>query len=246
MCDAPTLAFCKSLARVIISPVLRERVLPCGKEAIMSKRCRRLWALLVLSLLVCGCSAGSSQGLPFQDNFDDPNGGWGVDQRPEFGRGYEEGGYFIALHQPNWFAWTYPGMQLDDVSVEVDVFPVSDSQDSHFGVLCRHADVDNFYYFAISADGYYAIFRRVGGGDLEVLTGDGSGMIFSSAIRTGGQANRVLAVCQGDELSLYVNGELLETVTDDVHTRGDIGLGAGSGPTGGARIRFDNFSATGL
>ncbi|MCK4472809.1 MAG: hypothetical protein KAW49_13595, partial [Anaerolineae bacterium] len=102
----------------------------------------------------------------------------------------------------------------------------------------------NFYYFAISADGYYAIFRRVDGGDLEILTGDGSGMAPSLAIRTGEQANRILAVCQGDELSLYVNGELLEAVTDDTHTQGDVGIGAGSGSEGDIRVQFDDFVVT--
>jgi hypothetical protein len=73
------------------------------------------------------------------------------------------------------------------------------------------------------------------------LTGDGSGMSPASAIRTGGRTNHVVAVCQGDELSLYVNGELLETVTDDTHKRGDVGLGAGAGPEGNTRVQFDNF-----
>jgi hypothetical protein len=105
-------------------------------------------------------------------------------------------------------------------------------------------DEDNFYYFAVSADGYYAIFRRENGRGLEVITGDGEGMIFSSAIRTGGQTNNIQAVCQGDDLSLYVNGRLLETVTDDVHSQGGVGLGAGSGPEGDVRIQFDDFSAS--
>lgn len=213
----------------------------------MRRCCRRLrGCLTVLALLslVCGCTKDDGQEPLFQDDFDSPHGGWGADQREEFERGYEEGEYFIELHELNWFAWAYPGVQFDDVSVEMDVYPASGSQDGHFGVLCRYVDVDNFYYFSISADGYYAIFRRVDGGGLEVLTGDGSGMIPSPAIRTGGQTNRILAVCDEDDLSLYVNGELLEAVTDDTHARGDVGLGAGSGLEGDVRIQFDNFIVT--
>ncbi len=219
----------------------------CRWEAMMKRRCRRLKGCLVvlaLLLLICGCTMGDDQGPLFQDEFDNPRSGWGTDQREEFKRGYEEGEYLIELHKPNWFAWADPGTQFDDVSVEVDVHLTSGSQDSHFGVLCRHVDVDNFYYFAVSADGYYAIFRRTDGGDLKVLTGDGSGMVPSPAIRMGGQTNRVLAVCQGDELGLYVNGELLESVTDDTHTQGDVGLGAGSGPEGDVRVQFDNLLIT--
>lgn len=213
----------------------------------MKRRCRRLnrcLIVLVLSLLACGCTRGSDRSVLFQDEFDNPRSGWGADRRARFERGYEEDEYFIQLHQPNWFAWAYPGEQFGDVSIEVDVRLTSGAQDSQFGVLCRHVDPANFYYFAISADGYYAIFKRVDGGDLEVLTGDGSGMLPSPAIRTGGQTNRVLAVCQGDELTLHVNGELLETVIDDAYERGDVGVGAGSGSQGDVRVQFDNFLVT--
>jgi len=213
----------------------------------MKRRCSRLRSCLttlVLSLLLCGCAGDGGQESLFQDDFGNPRSGWGADQREEFERGYEKGDYFIQLYEPNWFIWAHPGKQFEDVSVEVDAYLASASQDAHLGVLCRHVDTDNFYYFAISADGYYAIFRRVDGGDLEVLTGDGSGMSPSPAIGTGEQTNRLLAVCQGDELSLYVNGELLEAVSDDTHVRGDVGVGAGSGAAGNVRVQFDDFFAT--
>ena len=212
------------------------------------KRCccrpRLFLAVIVLLLLACGCSKDGDGGSLFQDDFSNPRSGWGTDQQEEFRRGYAGEGYFFEVYAPNWFAWAYPGQGFDDVSVEVDAYLASGSVDSHFGLFCRHMDADNFYYFAISADGYYAIFRRVDGGDLEVLTGDGSGMLPSSTIRTSGQTNRVMAVCQGDELSLHVNGELLETVTDVIHTEGDVGLGVGSGPEGEVRVQFDNFVVT--
>ncbi|MBL7065349.1 MAG: hypothetical protein ISS49_14235 [Anaerolineae bacterium] len=203
-----------------------------------------LITLGILLLLACGCTGGNDQKPLFQDDFDNSRSGWDADQCEQFKRGYEKSEYFFELHQPNWFAWAYPGEEFDDVSVEAEARPSSGSQGPHFGVLCRHIDADNFYYFAISADGYYAIFRRVDGGDLQVLTGNGYGMSPSPAIRTGEQTNRILAVCNGDELSLYVNGELLETVTDDTHAQGDVGIGAGSGPAGDVRVQFDNFLVT--
>ena len=199
--------------------------------------------LLVLSLLIYGCSDGD-QGAPFQDTFEDPNSGWGTDQRQEFDRGYEEGEYSIHLYAENWFVWARGGAQFGDVILEVDAYPAPGSSDGHFGALCRYADEGNFYYFAITADGYYAIFRRENGGNLDVLTGDSTGMVYSPAIRTDGQINRIKVTCQGDELSLYVNSELVDGVTDDAHSRGGVGLGAGSGSMGDVRIQFDDFVAT--
>lgn len=213
----------------------------------MKKLCRPLNGCsfaLVLLLLVCGCSQGDERNVLFRDDFDQPRSGWGTDQRYRFERGYWEGEYFIALLQPNWFTWAYPGQRFADVSVEVDVYLGSGPEEGHFGVLCRHVDPGNFYYFAVSPDGFYGIFRRVDGGGLEVLTGGGSGMVFSPAIRTGGQTNHVLAICQGDELTLYANGELLETIADDTFARGDVGIGAASGPAGDVLVQFDNFLVT--
>jgi hypothetical protein len=215
----------------------------------MNRHCRRrdgrLIVLILLPLLLtCGCARDGAETSLFQDDFDNPRSGWGAEQAGRFERGYEEGEYFIQLHEPNWFAWAYPGEQFDDVSVEVDVYLASGSQDGHFGVLCRYVDLDNFYYLAISADGYYAIFRRVDGGVLEVLTGDGRGMTYSPAVRTDRQTNRVLAVCQADELALHVNGALLETVIDGTFPSGDVGIGAGTGAQGDVRVQFDNFLVT--
>lgn len=205
----------------------------------------RKWLIvLAMLLLVCGCSTGGGQVTDFRDDFEEQGGGWDTDQREQYDRGYAGGEYFIELYEVNWFAWSNPGVQFDDVTVEVDAYLSSGTPDGHFGVLCRYEDEGNFYYFAISADGYYGIFRREQGADLKVLSGEGEGMNFSSVIRTGGQTNSVQAVCQGDRLSLYANGELLEAVTDSRLAQGDVGVGAGSGAAGDARVHFDNFVAT--
>lgn len=211
---------------------------------------RNRWRLIgsvivfVMLALVAGCGQDEEAGPLFQDSFDQSDSGWGADQRDEFERGYEDGEYFITVHRPNWFAWAHTGEQYQDVSVEVDAKDVSVAGDGHFGPLCRYVDGDNFYYFGISSDGFYAIFRRVDGGETEVLTGDGQHMQPSAAIKTGGQENHILAVCQGNELSLYVNGQLLEKVIDEELTQGELGLGVGSGGAGEVRVQFDNFVVT--
>ncbi len=198
--------------------------------------------LLVLILVLSGCARDSRQSVLFQDSFDNPRSGWGEDQRDQFERGYQNGEYFIELRTPNWFAWARQGDKFADVSVEVDARLVSGAPDGHFGVLCRYVDADNFYYFAVGADGYYAIFRRAGG-TVRILTGEGSGMLPSPAIRAG-ERNHIRAVCRGNSLSLYVNGEMVATVSDSTFTRGYVGLGAGSGLGGNTLIKFDDFLVT--
>ena len=202
---------------------------------------RCLMIAVALSLLLCGCECAGEDAL-FQDSFENPGSGWHTDQRDGFDRGYDDGLYVFDLRASNWLAWASPGKEFDDVSIEVNARVASGAQDGHYGVLCRYKDADNFYYLAVSADGYYAIFRR-DEGDMEILT-TGGGMLSSLHIKTEKQVNHVLGVCKGDDISLYVNGQWLATVTDDAHARGDVGVGASSGPGGGTRIVFDDLIVT--
>ena len=79
-------------------------------------------------------------------------------------------------------------------------------------------------------------------GEPQVLTGDG--FLPSSHVRPRDGVYYIRAVCQGDELSLYVAGQEVATVTDDGFSRGDVGLGVGSGPASDIRVYFDNLVVT--
>ena len=135
---------------------------------------RTVWLGLVataLTLLLGGCARNTPSQLPLSDNFDDAQSGWGVDQEEAFERGYRDGEYFIHAQTPNWLIWTTPGAEVGDIAAEADLYLAPTYANGYAGLLCRHKDRENFYYFAISPTGYYAIFRRVDGGDLQILTG---------------------------------------------------------------------------
>jgi hypothetical protein len=207
-----------------------------------------MWFLLtpVILLGVCRCTGGADPETLFRDDFDNSNGKWGVGQFDHFERGYDRDEYFIELYTPNWLAWASAGLDFDDVVVEVDAYLSPESSDGHLGVLCRYVDEQNFYYFAVSPDGYYAIFL-IQDGAPEALTGENQQMEHSQLVQAEaqtGEPSRVRAVCYQSQLSLYVNGELIETVVDDTLVEGDVGLGVGSGPQPNVRAYFDNFVVT--
>lgn len=196
------------------------------------------WILLVLlSLILFGCG-GDDDGVLLRDRFGDPGSGWGIESSDMLDRGYQDGEYFIEVYEPNWLAWAHPGAQLQDVSMEIEAQRVSGSPDGHFGLLCRYRGPGDFYYFAVTGDGYYAILR-VEDGASEVLTDDG--FVPSSAVSADGEVNQLRVVCQGEQLTFYVNGEEVAKVTDDAFQRGDVGLAVGSGPDGSIRVHFDNL-----
>lgn len=192
----------------------------------------------IFLLLLAGCTT-DEEGLLLEDRFGNPEGDWGIESQQDFDRGYQDGEYFIEVYRSNWLVWANPGRQFTDVDVSIDARYASESVGGNFGLLCRYSAPETFYYFAISADGYYAILY-VEEGAPDVLTGDG--FLPSPAIRTGaGEVNRVRAVCQGDRLGLYVNDQEVASVIDLSLQRGDVGLAVGSGPDPSTRVHFDNL-----
>ncbi len=196
----------------------------------------RGWTLLMLLGLLSGC-LGTSQ--PFTDDFSDPASGWGAASHETYVRGYQQGRYLFQIDVPQWFVWATSGRSYDDVEVTTVVRSGGPSDD-HFGVLCRYAD-EQFYYFAISSDGYYAIFRMDDDGTLVPMTG--KAMLKSTLIHADGTDNRLMASCQGSTLTLYANGEEVAQVEDDALTKGDVGMAAGTVSEGGTTIWFDDFEA---
>jgi len=199
-------------------------------------RIRHGLLILLIALSLAGCVGLSA---PFEDDFSDPASGWAAASHETHVRGYQGGQYLIQIDVPQQFVWAIAGRRYKDVSIGSQIRSEGIT-DNHYGLLCRYTE-GNFYYFTISTDGYYGIFRRVGGGELESLSG--SAMLRSSQIRTDGTANHMLAICEAQTLTLYVNGVLVSQVEDDALSKGDIGMAAGTLNQGGTVVWFDNFKA---
>ncbi len=196
---------------------------------------RALFVLLVAILLVSACSRSTQ---PVRDDFSDPTSGWGAGASNDYTRGYQEGRYYMRIDTNDWFIWTSAGKTYRDVTVRVSAFS-EETRDNTYGVLCRVAK-NRFYYFAISADGFYGIYRHEADGKLSPLTGPT--MQRHPAIHTDGSPNQLEARCEGSQLSLSVNGVALVTVDDDALQRGQIGLAGSKGrDTRPAIIWFDNL-----
>ena len=197
---------------------------------------RTRWSLLLLAviLILAGCARTAA---PFTDDFSDPASGWGAASHETYVRGYQQGRYLMQIDASQWFVWAASGRAYQDVTVDVKVRSEGVA-DNHYGVFCRYTEGE-FYYFAISTDGYYAIFRRDAEGELQPLTGDG--MLRSSLIRLDGSENRIRAVCEGPQLRMYINGEQAAQVEDDMLERGDVGMAAGTLRQGGTIVWFDDL-----
>lgn len=193
--------------------------------------------------LCTGCSAFSIPVEPgsvlFQDDFSRSTSGWDRYREEAYLTDYFEEGYRIFVRTPETDSWANPGLDLEDVQIEVDATKLAGPDDNIFGVLCRYQDSKNFYYFLISSDGFagIGIYKD---GRRQLLTGDN--LLPSLNIAKGEATNHIRADCDGYHLRLLVNGSLVYEAQAAEWSRGDVGLIAGTYRTGGTDIFFDNFS----
>jgi hypothetical protein len=186
-------------------------------------------------------AAGS---LIFADDFSDPGSGWDIYSEDDTAGDYVDGEYELGVYQDNYVTWGNPeGQQFTNLQIEVDARTVQGPLDNNFGILVRYQpDDDNFYWFEISADGYYSV-------DL-MQAGEWVGLVDwteSDAINQGLEAtNHLVVVCNRDQFTFYVNDTYLTVVSDATFAAGNIGLAAGTYDEPGVVVHFDNLEVYGL
>lgn len=200
----------------------------------------------LLLILLAGCGPNPDRCVTdkalMEDNFNDTACGWDEYDEDNASAGYRGSEFFVAVHQPNTSAVAFPGATFADVSIQAEVRLESGTSDNNFGLLCRFQDMDNFYAFLISSDGYYAIAKVVDGAAYTILSGDEFHLMPTEEILVdAGATNEMHAICAGDQLTLYVNGQQLAGVTDSDLLTGDIGFIVSTYDTAPAEIHFDNL-----
>lgn len=82
----------------------------------------------------------------------------------------------------------------------------------------------SFYYFRLNQDGTYSFFLYVDSSGTNARTlAHGNATGFNTGLN---QTNLISVVAKGSTLSLYINKQLLNTITDSTFTSGQIGLAA--------------------
>lgn len=199
---------------------------------------------LFLVLYLGSCSilkptATAAGEIIFADGFSDPKTGWDTwtDENGSMVM-YQNDGLRILVNATQFDYWSRPGLNIQDVQIEVDAAKIGGSNDNDFGIICRYQDRDNFYALLISSDGYYGILK-VKEGVYSMIGTDK--MEYSEAIQRGDAINHLRADCISDGLILWINGQKILIVRDADFPEGDVGLIAGTNATPGTDILFDNF-----
>lgn len=211
----------------------------------MNKKIYLAVSILVIAVVSCTftptSSGGTTQEILFHDDFSDTSSGWDRTSSDYGVTDYTTGGYHINVIQATAYAFANPYKSFqNDVRIEVDAIKIGGPDDNAFGVQCRYQDVDNYYYFYISSDGYTGIGIDNAGTKTIISSSDGN-LYSDSNINQGAVTNHIRADCIGNTLTLYVNGTQIATATDSTFTGGDVGLIVKTYDTAGADILFTNF-----
>ncbi len=183
---------------------------------------------------------GGSGAVLFKDDFSSSASGWDRMKSAEGIMDYDGGSYRMLVNALQVDFWSTPHKDFSDVRLEVDAGKLGGPDENRIGLICRYLG-DQYYFFLISSDGYYGVGIFTNG--QAALLGQ-SEMKYSEYIKMGAAINHLRADCNGDQLSLYVNGFPLAQVNDPSLKHGDIGLITGTFSQPGVDIVYDNFVAT--
>lgn len=189
------------------------------------------------SPLIAELVTQSGQAL-YHDDFSNPADGWPQTVSANGILRYADGTYQMLVQSAGYDLRAVSGQNYGDVQIEVDATRLAGPVDNRFGLICRFQDMDNFYVFIISSDGYYAI-GKIKNGAASLLGQEM--MAYSTAIVQGSSPNHLRFDCIGNTLTGTVNGQAIAITNDAEYSGGDAGLIAGAFDETGVEVSFDNF-----
>jgi hypothetical protein len=196
------------------------------------------------ALALAACAAGGTAAPPaggLQDDFSSGACRFGsIEGTSTLGYECVDGEFRAWIdndQEPYDFITSSTGETYGDVRIEVDASFAS-GEDAGAYIICRGSQVSgSFYYFRVGVDGVVEITDYLEGEEQIARLNN----LPAGALQPGW--NRLRADCLGNDLALYVNGELVleREIEGGAYGPGDIGLGAGGGSLGLSEVRFDNL-----
>jgi hypothetical protein len=166
--------------------------------------------------------------------------GWVFDTGENVDTTWSASRYVISIKRKNWLGLNWPGGTYDNFGVEADGQATGGSY-AEYGIVFRVSgdqDSRSYYIFGVNTDGKYYLQKKVNGdwADPDPVPPAASSYVKPKAKNTLG----VLA--QGSKISLYINGFMVKTVTDDSSASGMVGVYAGTGDNTSAQAAFSRFA----
>lgn len=127
---------------------------------------------------------------------------------------------------------------LDVADVRIDTSTENLGRNANnVSLMCRYSD-RGWYEFNIASNGEYSILKYDNNNQTYRALWTGG----STLINMGQKVNEYTAVCQGESLSLYINGGFVKTIKDDTIKSGLAGISVSSFGSIPIIVEFDAFA----
>jgi hypothetical protein len=154
-------------------------------------------------------------------------GDWPEGSDDTYRTSYADGEYRIEVIPTQFEIWntTDSVPPLGDLVVEVDGRWAGGTLDNDYGLLIRRQpEIEAFYMFVVSSDGYYKVLRRDPDTWVDLMAwSEATGLASIDS------ANRLRVEAIGSLMRFSVNGVLQAEVFDATYGAGGVGLVAGTG-----------------
>ncbi len=200
------------------------------------------FSILALTLASMACATPDVSSLlnPMpSDDFSNSNGAWGTGTGTDSSVEIIDGGLHINVFTPFYISWSQvDSSSYENTHMEVSVQNSSADPEAFFGFVCNEqGSTNNFYYVGVSSDGYYAFYKSHVVGEDDILKKGISDVISSSP-----SSMRLGLDCKNGSMTLYVNGQVIDSVSDSDYPSGLIGLLVyNDDQQNGASVIFDDF-----
>lgn len=201
--------------------------------------------MLVLSTLACAVPDVSSLLGPLpNDDFSKESSGWGTGTDSNSSVEYLNDGLTFLVFTPYYVTWSTPDTSsYENTHLEVSISNMGSDPEAVYGFICNEQGTTNaFYYVGVSPTGRYT-FIKSSVALADVVLKEGT----SDVITAGGDPIRLGLDCGNGSMTLYANGQMIDSVSDSTYTSGSVGLFAASNDeSSGTVVIFDDFAMTKL
>ena len=151
----------------------------------------------------------------------------------------DQGYYYIQVDGTNQRVFSilqpiYMERDEADVRLEMAIETIAGPNRNNISLICRYSEF-GWYEFNMGSDGLWSIrISRGEAGPYELLADGGSNFINLKRAR-----NEMAAECEGDRLTLFINGETIHSVTDSELGEGQVGFALSTFDIPGAGVEFN-------
>jgi hypothetical protein len=153
----------------------------------------------------------------------------------------EDGKMIMTARKPDFYnSWILTWPKPEDFYLEATVESGTCGGKDRFGLIFRVPDVSvsEGYLFAFSCNGMYSIWYWDGQKETDLIDWKSSEFIQQGE----GKTNRIGVRAEGDQITLYANGNLITSLSDTRLKAGYFGTFVGSAQTTNYTVKFDEIA----